>query len=77
MAKKSKVNNELRFQDLNENLEMEYDKKFKKNCKLEEKFIALTLMNQDRKMFMQNHNDRFRARLNKERKDFRSQSTGD
>ena len=34
-------------------------------------------MNQDRKMFLQNHNDKFRARLNKERYDFRSTSTGD
>lgn len=76
-TKKHKQLNELRFQDFNENKEVLLDQHFQKNCKLDEKHLALSLMNQDRKMFMQSHNDRFRARLNKERFDSRSASTGD
>ena len=75
-TKKHKQLNELRFQDLSENLEAINDQNFQRNCKIDEKHLALSLMNQDRKMFMQNYNDRFRSRLNKESKAFKSQDIG-
>ena len=71
-TKKHKQLTELRFQDFAENKEVLQDQNFLRNCKIDEKHLALTLMNQDRKMFMQNHNDKFRAKLNKERFDFKS-----
>lgn len=51
-TKKHKTENELRFQDLSENIDVINDHNFQRNCRLDEKHLALTLMNQDRKMFM-------------------------
>ena len=76
-SKKHKQINELRFQDLSENLDTLNDQNFARNCSIDEKHIALTLMNQDRKMFLQSHNDKFRSRLSKEKIDFQSTVTGD
>ena len=48
-----------------------------RNCSIDEKHLALSLMNQDRKMFLQSHNDKFRSRLSKEKNDFKVTQTGD
>ena len=39
----------LKFEDLNENLELLKSEKFKQNCKIGEKHLALTAMNSDKK----------------------------
>ena len=39
----------LKFEDLNDNLEILKSEKFSKNCKIGEKHLALTAMNNDKK----------------------------
>jgi|TARA_B110000285_G_C15092796_1_gene600120 hypothetical protein len=39
----------LRFEDLNENLDMLKNQNFRRNCSIAEKHIALSVMNTDKK----------------------------
>ena len=57
----------LRFEDLNENLELLKNQKFGRNSKIGEKHIALTAMNFDKKQYLTSANDRMRTRIIKER----------
>lgn len=71
-SRKHKVINDLRFNDNREMQDAIKGKNFDKSCDISEKHIALSLMNQDRKMFMQNYNDKYRARLARENIEFKS-----
>ena len=71
-ARRHKVINELRYNDNQEMQNAIKGRNFERSCDISEKHIALSLMNQDRKMFMQNHNDKYRARLARENIEFKS-----
>lgn len=62
---------ELKRQDQMENYGVIQARKFATNCEIAEKNIALTLMNNDRKNYVDNFNDKYRARLTKENLDFK------
>ena len=57
----------LRFEDLNENLEILKSEKFRQNCKIGEKHIALAAMNNDKKQYLNVVNDKKRSQIVKER----------
>lgn len=57
----------LRFEDLNENLDILKSEKIKQNLRIEEKHFALTAMNSDKKSYLTTANDRQRSRIVKER----------
>ena len=61
----------LVFSDLEDNLEKIKGDLFQRNCQIDEKHIALSLMNSDKKQFMQSYNDKYRAKLSKEIHDFK------
>ena len=42
----------LRFEDLNENLDMLKNQRFRQNCRIDEKHIALSVMNIDKKQYL-------------------------
>lgn len=52
-ALKHKEIENLRFQDQEENLEYLKNQRYKNNCELDEKHIALSVMNTDKKQFFQ------------------------
>lgn len=52
-ALKHKEIDNLRFQDQEENLEYLKNQRYKNNCELDEKHIALSVMNTDKKQFFQ------------------------
>jgi len=47
-------------------LEYLKNQRYKNNCELDEKHIALSVMNTDKKQFFQSYNDKYRAKLAKE-----------
>lgn len=51
----------LRFEDLNDNLDILKSEKFNKNCKIGEKHLALTAMNNDKKQYLNLTNDKKRS----------------
>ncbi len=57
----------LKFKDQDENLSILKTEKFKRDCKIDEKHIALSLMNSDKKLYFDNYNDKYRSKLAKER----------
>ena len=57
----------LRFEDLNENLEILKDQKLKQNSRIGEKHLALTAMINDKKQYLSSANDKMRYRIVKER----------
>ena len=65
----------LRFEDLNENLDMLKNQRFRQNCRIDEKHIALSVMNIDKKQYLQHHNDKYRANLAKERSTIKKDDT--
>lgn len=42
----------LRFEDLNENLDLLKNQNFRRNCSIAEKHIALSVMNTDKKQYL-------------------------
>ena len=67
---------QLRFQDHSENMMMLKNQRYKKNCTLDEKHIALSVMNTDKKLFNQQYNDKFRAKIAKEMLTIRDTTAG-
>lgn len=57
----------LRFEDLNENLEVLKNQNFMQKCKIGEKHMALSAMNSDKRLYLESSNDRMRCRIVKER----------
>lgn len=57
----------LRFEDLNENLEIMKSEKVNKAYKIGEKHMALTVMISDKKNYLNSANDKMRCRIIKER----------
>ena len=58
----------LKFQDQEENLSALKNQRFRKHQLIDEKHIALSYMNDDKKQFMNNYNDKYRTKLAKEKK---------
>lgn len=56
----------LRFKDNSENMVTLKDQRFLNNCNIVEKHLALSILNQEKKQFMQNFNDKYRAKMAKE-----------
>lgn len=56
----------LRFKDNFENMVNLKDQRFLHNCNIVEKHLALSILNQEKKQFMQNFNDKYRAKMAKE-----------
>ena len=52
----------MRFNDIDENLMAINAQKYKDVAGITEKHIALSLMNSDRKNFLQSYNDKMRAK---------------
>lgn len=51
----------LRFEDLNENLEILKSEQWNKKCKIGEKHLALTAMNNDKKQYLNIVSDKKRS----------------
>ena len=51
----------LKFLDNIENQQIQKAKKFKDNCQIIEKHLALSIMNHEKKLYYQNHNDKYRS----------------
>lgn len=49
------------------------NERFEKNCRIDEKHIALSLMNTDKRSYMMNYNDKYRAVLAKNNHDYRQE----
>ena len=64
----------LRFNDIDENLMAINAQKYKGVAGITEKHIALSLMNSDRKNFLQSYNDKMRAKQTKEAHDFKKEA---
>lgn len=57
----------LRYLDNVENQETLKARKFRENCQIVEKHLALSILNHERKQYLQNFNDKYRSRMAKER----------
>lgn len=57
----------LRYLDNVENQETIKARKFRENCQIVEKHLALSILNHERKQYLQNFNDKYRSRMAKER----------
>lgn len=57
----------LKFQDQNENAQTMKKQRFRQNSLIDEKHITLGFLNNDRKQFMDSYNDKYRAKLAKDR----------
>lgn len=57
----------LRHLDNEENISNIKQIRFMQNCQIVEKHLALSVLNQEKKNFMQNYNDKYRSKLAKEK----------
>jgi hypothetical protein len=57
----------LRQQDNTENQEKLKTHRFLENCKIIEKHLALSMLNNERRQFLNNFNDKYRNKMAKER----------
>jgi hypothetical protein len=64
---KQKELESLRQQDNNENQDRIKTQRFMTNCQIVEKHLALSVLNNDRKQFLNNFNDKYRNRNVKEK----------
>lgn len=64
---KQKELEHLRQQDNNENQEKLKTHRFLENCKIVEKHLALSMLNNERRQFLNSYNDKYRNRMAKER----------
>ena len=65
------------MQDQNENLHAIKTAKFRNNMKIEEKHIALSLMNNDKRQHLMNTNDKLRNKLARDNKMIREEQAGE
>lgn len=63
----------LRFLDTCQAQDQLKAKRFNDNCMIVEKHLALSMMNQERKQFLNSFNDRYRSKMAKERLNQRNQ----